>query len=368
MRWVFPSGMRVEFSHLEHENDRFAWAGSQVPLICFDELSLFSEQTFFYFLSRNRSDSGVPGYIRATCNPDANSWIAKFVSFWLDEKGEFADPKKSGKIRYFIRIDNQLVWADSPKELKDQYGDDQMPKSVTFIPSRVFDNQILLLKDPAYLANLRALPLLERERLLNGNWKILPQAGRYFKRHWFTIVDTMPTLRCQVRYWDLAATQKEKSPNADYTVGLKMGIGKDGMFYVINIVRFQGAPHKVESTIRQVTEQDGVEVTQYIEQEPGASGKFTAEYFVRTLAGYDVRISAPNRSKQIRSKPISAQVEAGNVFLKRAQNLDDFLDEAENFPDGRHDDQVDALSGAFEMISSNNISDYGDLESRIRIF
>jgi hypothetical protein len=36
--------------------------------------------------------------------------------------------------------------------------------------------------NPEYLASLLSLPLLERERLLGGNWKIRPAAGLYFKR------------------------------------------------------------------------------------------------------------------------------------------------------------------------------------------
>lgn len=368
LTWKFPSGAQVVFSHLEYEKDKYKWHGAQIPLIMFDELTQFSEHTFFYFLSRNRSESGVRGYIRATCNPDAESWVSQFISYWLDDKKEYSDPTKSGKLRWFIRVDNSLVWANSKQELLETHGEDCSPKSVTFIPSSIFDNKILLEKDPGYLANLKALPLLERERLLNGNWKILPQAGKFFKRHWFTIVEAVPPMKTIVRYWDLAGTQKQISKNADYTVGLKLGLGKDNAYYILDITRFQGAPRQVELAIRAVTTGDGQAVTQYIEQEPGASGKFTADYFVRSLAGFDVRINAPNRSKQIRAKPISAQVEAGNVFIRKMNAVSSFLDELENFPDAKHDDQVDALSGAFEMISSNNIYDYGDLESSIRLF
>jgi hypothetical protein len=50
--------------------------------------------------------------------------------------------------------------------------------SVTFIPAKVFDNPALLQVNPEYLAWLLSLPLLERERLLSGNWKIRPAARR----------------------------------------------------------------------------------------------------------------------------------------------------------------------------------------------
>ena len=48
-------------------------------LICFDELTHFTAHQFFYMVSRNRSTCGVRPYIRATCNPDADSWVADFL-------------------------------------------------------------------------------------------------------------------------------------------------------------------------------------------------------------------------------------------------------------------------------------------------
>jgi hypothetical protein len=59
--------------------------------------------------------------------------------------------------------------------------DPPRPISVTFIPPKVFDNPALLQVNPEYLAWLLSLPLLERERLLGGNWKIRPAAGLYFQ-------------------------------------------------------------------------------------------------------------------------------------------------------------------------------------------
>ena len=68
-----------------------------------------------------------------------------------------------------------------PEELPPDL-DPPQPISVTFIPATVFDNPALLQVNPEYLAYLLSLPLLERERLLGGNWKIRPAAGLFFKR------------------------------------------------------------------------------------------------------------------------------------------------------------------------------------------
>jgi hypothetical protein len=55
-------------------------------------------------------------------------------------------------------------------------------RSVTFIPATVFDNPVLLRVNPEYFTWLLSLPLLERERLLGGNWNFRPAAGLYLKR------------------------------------------------------------------------------------------------------------------------------------------------------------------------------------------
>jgi hypothetical protein len=78
MRWRFPSGASISFGHLQHEKDRYDYQGAQVAYIGFDELTHFSEKVFWYMLSRNRTTCGVRPYIRATCNPDCDSWVRKF--------------------------------------------------------------------------------------------------------------------------------------------------------------------------------------------------------------------------------------------------------------------------------------------------
>ena len=85
LHWIFPSGASVNFAHLGSDEDCLSWQGSQVTMIGFDELTHFSEYQFFYMLSRNRTDSGVAPYVRATCNPDADSWVAEFIKWWIDQ-------------------------------------------------------------------------------------------------------------------------------------------------------------------------------------------------------------------------------------------------------------------------------------------
>jgi hypothetical protein len=100
-----------------------------------------------------------------------------------------------------------LKWSNSKRALLDAHPGCE-PLSFTFIPAKLTDNQILMAADPGYRANLMALPHVERERLLEGNWKVKPAAGMYFQRQWCQVVDAIPAGTLFVRGWDLASTIK----------------------------------------------------------------------------------------------------------------------------------------------------------------
>lgn len=184
--WRFPSRARVEFRHLEYEKNLLDWQGSQIPLIMFDELTHFTEKMFFYFFSRNRSDSGVKGYIRASCNPDPDSWVARFIEWWIDQDTGFPIKERAGVLRYMTRDGEAIVWGDSVEEVVEKcphiFNNEaliesgveakHLVKSVTFIPGSIYDNKIFISKDPGYLGNLMSLPEEERSQLMDGNWKI----------------------------------------------------------------------------------------------------------------------------------------------------------------------------------------------------
>jgi len=182
---VAPVGARdVVHIMVEGENHYITKSGL-VNKNCFDELCHFTQGQFFYMLSRNRSTCGVKPYVRATCNPDADSWVAGFISWWIDQNG-FAIEERAGVLRWFIRVKGEIMWADSREECIELYGikgldaDDpkqSQPKSVTFIPAKLQDNPKLMDADPGYMSNLLALDVVSQARLLDGNWKIKWDTG-----------------------------------------------------------------------------------------------------------------------------------------------------------------------------------------------
>lgn len=350
LEWEFKPDAKVKFAHMEHEKNRFGWQGSQIPLIAFDELTHFTWSQFVYMLSRNRSMCGVRPYIRATTNPDPDSWVRKFIDWWIDPETGYPIAERSGVIRWFVVNNDETFWANSSEALIKTFPD-ATPKSVTFIASTVYDNKLLLDKDAGYIANLKAMPKFEREQLLMGNWNIRPQAGMFFERSYFEVVKAVPKNTQAVRYWDRAATKETGTNDPDYTVGLKLEKDQNGLFYVSDIVRLRESPLGVLQAIKNTASQDGYNVKIGIEQDPGQAGVSEADYLVRNLAGFPVFTYKATKDKVTRALPVSSQAEANNVKVLEGRWNESFFRELENFPEGGHDDQVDALSGAFNMMA-----------------
>lgn len=360
LSWSFASGASVSFAHLEHDKTRFNWQGAQIPLIGFDELCHFSETQFWYMLSRNRSMCGVRPYIRATCNPDADSWVARFIAWWIDQDTGLPIKERAGVLRWFVRVGDTIIWADRPEELAHHTMLDAdgsripiPPKSVTFIPASLRDNAALMAADPGYMANLMALSHVERERLLGGNWKIRPAAGLYFRREWVTLVDAAPAGMRIVRGWDLAGTPKTEGNDPDWTCGTKIGATPDGRYFVLDHRYDRLSPNGVERLVKGTADHDGRETLIDLPQDPGQAGKAQISTYAKLLAGFNFRSSPVTGDKITRFSGFSAQAEAGNVHVLRGPWNDRWLSELENFPpsDSGHDDDADSTSQAFNALT-----------------
>jgi Terminase large subunit, T4likevirus-type, N-terminal len=184
-KWVFENGAQVSFSHLQYEKNLTAHQGAQYAFIGFDELTHFSRKEFIYLMSRNRSVCGIDPIIRCTCNPDPNSWVADFISWFIDQDTGYPILERSGMLRYFTNDNNVFVWGETKQEVIQKcphiFGDtkfvesgidpEKLIKSMTFIPGSIYENKILLDSNSSYLGNLMALDEEDKLRLLYGNWK-----------------------------------------------------------------------------------------------------------------------------------------------------------------------------------------------------
>lgn len=375
---------RIKFAGMELERDKYKFQGAQIPLIMFDELTHFTYTQFDYMMSRNRLGSckGIKPYIRATCNPDPDSWVKKFIEWWIDPKTGFPIPERSGVLRWFIKQGNKFFWGDSKEEIIKKYPKAR-PLSLTFISAKIEDNKILLDNDPDYLAKLESLNYVEKMQLLHGNWKIKASAGLIFKKeNW--IKEYLPPRFSDIvsitRYWDRASTlPSNKNPDPDFTSGTLMALLKDGSFWVLNEYSKRAGSLNIQKDIQRISKIDkekyGDRYFICLEQEPGASGDFEVKQTTSDLAGYYVKIFKANESKKTRAMPFASQLEAGNVHILVDDFTDDFIEELNVFPDGVHDDKVDSASGAFKALSEivltstkdvRSIDEIDDYESRYR--
>lgn len=156
-----------------------------------------------------------------------------------------------------------------------------------------------------------------------------------------------------IRYWDLAATKKSmEARDPDYTSGTLVAESKeDRRFWILDSIRAQSDPEQVEEMVIQYAKLDGKKVKIRIEQEPGASGKSLIAYYQRLLAGFDVDGVPASGDKTVKAQPFAGQVNAGNVAMLKAVFNRPMLVEMAGFPNVRHDDQVDSVSGAFNVIT-----------------
>jgi len=349
--WSFPSGASITFTHLHNEHDVNDWQGSQIPLIGYDELTHFTEKQFWYMLSRNRSLCGVRPYIRATCNPDADSWVADLVAWYIDQDTGYPITERSGIIRHFIRLDDKMVWSDSRQELLNKYPG-MLPKSFTFIPATLEDNKILEQTDPEYRANLMVLTRVERERLLMGNWKIRPSAGSYFPQTAIKLISAIPTdVTNWVRRWYLAATEpSEVNPSPSATASVLMGKRSNGRIVIADGINIRQPANIVRDVLLNIATQDKSNyqrITTVIPQDPGQAGKDQSASLIAHLAGHKVKSTRETGPKATRAEPLSAQWQAGNVDIVDGPWVRDYLREMAVFPEGDHDDYIDASSGAY---------------------
>ena len=207
-------------------------------------------------------------------------------------------------------------------------------------------------RDPSYLANLKALPTVERERLLYGNWKIKQAAGLYFKRT--QVRKMLPVVPDDiikfVRAWDLAATPETEKGDPAYTAGVLMGKRSDGSYVVIDVINVRQSASDVRATIRHTAEADNARygnVRVRLPQDPGQAGKDQAESFIRLLAGFSVTAVPVSGSKEARAEPTASQWQAGNFDIVVGDWNESYFSQLESFPASKFKDMVDATNDAF---------------------
>ncbi|QAY16115.1 terminase [Arthrobacter phage Sonali] len=136
--------------------------------------------------------------------------------------------------------------------------------------------------------------------------------------------------------------------NSDYVV-IQMWLHRGPNAYLLDQIRgrmtFTETKHKVETMVARWP-QCAVKLV-----EDKANGTAILDVLKAKFPGF-IAVT-PHESKEARASAVTPFVEAGNVWLpapKLAAWVGELVDEAASFPNGSHDDQVDALTQALNRI------------------
>lgn len=187
MMWDFFAGGTLAFGfHAGTIQDfKVRFQGREYNIIGIDEITHIVFDKFKYLLTTNRNSKGLRNQIIGTCNPDPDSWVARFIDWWIGEDG-LPIPERNGVLRYcFMNGEDvtDIIWGDSPEDVYEQAKEIINPLlsegedwhnyilSATFIRAELDDNLALLESDPTYKAKLAGQSEEQRQRDLQGNWK-----------------------------------------------------------------------------------------------------------------------------------------------------------------------------------------------------
>jgi len=346
-QWRFPSGATITFSHMEHLSDREQHKSAEYAYLFFDELTTFEEDQYLYLFSRCRTTATdpftgkvIPARIRSGSNPGdvGHEWVKNRWRAWLDE--DYPNPAKTGEIRYYKRIDDidTEVPQGTPEALSRQC-----------IRSSLYDNPVLMERDPEYENRLKALPLEDRLRLLEGRWDVLLK-GNVFKPEWFKIIHYAPEGLKWVRYWDLAMSVRKK---ADFSASPGVAMDKEANLYIRDMIneKMEWPDFKKVMVATMLEEQH---ISEHgVEKAAHGLAAFQELMRMPELAGIRILSIDVDTDKLARAHIWSPRAEQGKVFLVNGAWVSKFLLQAALF-DGTgktHDDEIDGISGGVKMIA-----------------
>ncbi len=301
---------------------------------CWMDEASYCSQDAFGIVSGCLREAGEMGWLTATFTPKGKQhWTYKIL----------------GKNMEAARKNAELAEAGLPPEAT-------FDDSYEMFVAKTSENPFLPREFDGMLRSQYTSQTASQE--LEGTF--LDVGGRMFSRTWFERRVKVPPAQARwVRAWDKAATEG----GGCHTCGVLMGADYQGNYYVADVIRGQWSTFTRDNMIKNIAEQDARrfnhQVRIYIEQEPGSGGVDSFRSTVALLAGYPVFKDRPSKDKRVRAEGFASQAEARNVILIEPTSsrdwIPDYLDELEQFPEGKAD-QVDATSSAFNQLIKGSTS------------
>ena len=207
------------------------------------------------------------------------------------------------------------------------------------------------------------LPALTRIRNAIGSrdWSALYQQnpvadeGAYFQRSMIRYFNPHEVDRDRMTIyaaWDLAIGKKERN---DWSVGVVAGVDQDDQMFILHVERGRWDGGELVEKILDTYAAWQPSITGiergHIEM---ALGPFL-EKRIRERGLYEMYIKdlkTGRRDKEARARAIQGRMQQGMVFFPKGTDFGDLLvNELLRFPNGKHDDQVDALAWLGQMMS-----------------
>lgn len=177
----------------------------------------------------------------------------------------------------------------------------------------------------------------------------VPAEGGLFKRVAFHLIPRAPEVTRAVRYWDLAMSDRT---SADYTAGVLLGQTEAGRLVVLDVARAQLDWSSVPSFMAETALRDGPDVALGFEEKGYMSRAGQELAQDSRLHNFSIWGFPKDKDKLTNALPFAARVGQGLVDVVEGHWAWEFIDELCSFPAGEHDDQVDAASGAYEMLGT----------------
>lgn len=368
---TFPSGAKISFRHLDGKKSRDAVQGAQFAMVGIDEGTQIAEDDFWYVVGRNRSQCGIRPHVRVTCNPDPSSFLAKLISWWIEQDPNsprygLPIPERSGVKRLVAKDkeSGELVYYDEwERPIAELRHGAEFLKSLTFIPATTRDNAKLLEKNPGYMAALSMQSNEVRAALEDGNWLV-----RWGKN---AVVDmdqtNMVSLRdlphkydkvCRV--WDFASTEG----GGDYTVGQLWGF-KAGKLFFLGQVRGQWGTKRrnevIENTIRRDFVAYAGKCEQVGELQPGAAGAQLVEVLddiaTKAIGCKFCWMPCTGGDKVGKSEMFRTALANGDVYAVDSGEWREMTARIKQFPKSKvPDDEVDTASMAARRLYKSTVT------------
>jgi predicted phage terminase large subunit-like protein len=184
-------------------------------------------------------------------------------------------------------------------------------------------------------------------RTYNAQYQQTPsdEEGAFFKRGWWKFYREVPTVKRSATSWDTAVKEKQTS---DYSAKMR-GMDCENGYYI--------DPHFLMDRMAYPTLKRAVQMEQDARPSDAivVEDKSSGQQVIQDLqheTNLPIIPFTADKDKVIRANLVAPLVEAGKVFLPEgAPWVADFIENAANFPDVTHDDDIDSFTALIMYLS-----------------